>query len=187
MTEIEKIGYAKSFIDKLAVGVDPTSGVLISEWEVLANPRISKCLLYVSGLLNKMIQNPALVEQMDQKSAWKINESVLACISCTENSVSLREMAKRINAALNSSRRFTAAPINAWLLKQGYLELHETGKGGRRKCPTPKGEKLGIFEEEYLDFYGKLRKSVRCNVQAQQFIRAHLAEILALNGKSTLD
>lgn len=50
MTEIEKIAYAKSFIDKLAIGIDPTDGTLIPDSEVVLNPRLSKCFLYVINI-----------------------------------------------------------------------------------------------------------------------------------------
>ena len=55
MTELEKIAYAKSFIDKLAIGIDPTDGTLIPDGEVATNPRLSKCFLYVSDILSKIL------------------------------------------------------------------------------------------------------------------------------------
>ena len=54
MTEIEKIAYAKSFIDKLAIGIDPTDGTIIPEGDIALNPRLSKCFLYVADILSKI-------------------------------------------------------------------------------------------------------------------------------------
>ena len=56
MTELEKIEYAKSFIDKLAIGINPTDGTLIPQEDVVNNPRLSKCFLYVSDLLSQIIR-----------------------------------------------------------------------------------------------------------------------------------
>ena len=44
MTENEKILYAKSFIDKMANGVNPLDNTPIPEGELLNNVRISRCL-----------------------------------------------------------------------------------------------------------------------------------------------
>ena len=57
MTEQEKILYAKSFIDKMANGVNPLDNTPIPEGELLNHVRISRCLFYVSELLEKMAEN----------------------------------------------------------------------------------------------------------------------------------
>lgn len=44
MTEIEEIKYAKSFIESLARGVNPLSGEMVPDDEVINNVKISRCL-----------------------------------------------------------------------------------------------------------------------------------------------
>ncbi len=71
MTEIEKIAYAKSFIDKLAIGIDPTNGTLIiPDGEVALNSRLSKCFLYVADILSKIIDNPTALAEMFKTNEW---------------------------------------------------------------------------------------------------------------------
>ena len=41
MTELEKIAYTKTFIDKLANGINPLDDTQIPEGEVAANPRMA--------------------------------------------------------------------------------------------------------------------------------------------------
>lgn len=43
MTELEKIEYAKSFIDKLANGINPLDDTPISETDIVNNVRLSRC------------------------------------------------------------------------------------------------------------------------------------------------
>lgn len=69
MTEIEKIAYAKSFIDQLAIGVNPIDGTRIPDGEVATNPRLSKCFFYVSDLLSRMINE----KTQNSKPSKKVN------------------------------------------------------------------------------------------------------------------
>ena len=57
MTEVEKIEYAKSFIDKLANGINPLDDTAIKEDDVVNNVRLSRCFFYVSDVLRQVIEN----------------------------------------------------------------------------------------------------------------------------------
>ena len=57
MNELETMQRAKMYIDNLANGVDPLTGEVISDDSVINNVRISRCLFYVSGVLEKVIAN----------------------------------------------------------------------------------------------------------------------------------
>ena len=54
MTELEKIAYAKSFIDKLANGINPLDGTPIPEGDITNNVRLSRCFFYVSDILGQV-------------------------------------------------------------------------------------------------------------------------------------
>ena len=57
MTELEKIAYAKSFIDKLANGINPVDDTPIPEGDIANNVRLSRCFFYVSDILRQVIEN----------------------------------------------------------------------------------------------------------------------------------
>ena len=57
MTEIEKIEYAKAYIDKLANGINPLTDQPIPDHELLNHVRISRCLFYVSDVLRQVAEN----------------------------------------------------------------------------------------------------------------------------------
>ena len=65
MTDLEKIAYAKSFIDKLAAGIDPTDDSLIPEGDVAAKARIVGCFSYVSEVLGKLTNAPDTVAERE--------------------------------------------------------------------------------------------------------------------------
>ena len=57
MTELEKIAYAKSFIDKLANGINPLDDTSIPEGDIANNVRLSHCFFYVSDILCQVYAN----------------------------------------------------------------------------------------------------------------------------------
>ena len=178
MTEIEKIAYAKSFIDKLAIGIDPTDGTFIPDSEVALNPRLSKCFLYVSDILSKNIDNPSALAEMYKTNEWIVTAELVARIECSALKVSISAFAKRINDALRSTRRFTATELNNWLLNEGYLTKVATSVNKMIKRPTQKGVNLGITTEKVMKENGQAKYYVRCNMNAQRFIRDHLSKII---------
>lgn len=184
MTEIEKIAYAKSFIDKLATGIDPTDGTLIPDGEVALNPRLSKCFLYVADILSKIIENPSALAEMNKTNEWIVTPDVLVRIECSALRVGISTFAKRVNDALRSTRKFTATEINNWLLHEGYLTRIATSDNKMTKRPTQKGVNLGITTDEVMKENGRAKYYVRCNVNAQRFIRDHLSEIIEFSKTS---
>jgi len=44
MTELEKIAYAKSYIEKLANGINPLTNQEVPESDIINNVKISRCL-----------------------------------------------------------------------------------------------------------------------------------------------
>ena len=57
MTDLEKIEYAKSFIDKLANGINPLDDSPIPDNDIANNVRLSRCFFYVSDILRQVIEN----------------------------------------------------------------------------------------------------------------------------------
>jgi hypothetical protein len=53
MTELEKIEYAKGFIDKLANGINPIDNSIVPEDDIVNNVRLSRCFFYVSDILRQ--------------------------------------------------------------------------------------------------------------------------------------
>ena len=186
MTELEKIEYAKSFIDKLAMGVDPTNGNLIPDGDVALNPRLSKCFLYIADILSKIINNPSALAEIHRVNEWTVTPDVLARIECSAMRVSISAFAKRVNDALRSRRKFTAAEINKWLLHEGYLVRIITSDNKMTKRPTQNGINIGITADEVLKENGRVKYYIRCNVNAQRFIKEHLSDIIEFSKASVV-
>lgn len=178
MTELEKIAYAKSFIDKLAAGVDPTDGSPVPEGDVAARSRVVGCFSYVSDILGRLVDHPDAVTDLYRAPEWRVTPKVLAAIECSDRYVSLSSFANRIDCALCSQRKFTVHPINAWLMANGYLEEIQSAQGRSLKRPTQKGIDNGFLIEQRVSDTGRITLAIRLNYFAQCCIRDHLGQIV---------
>ena len=57
MREQKLMQRAKMYLDKMAQGIDPISGKPVPTTECICQERISKCLIYVSGILENLIDD----------------------------------------------------------------------------------------------------------------------------------
>lgn len=181
MTDLEKIAYAKSFLDKLASGIDPTTDALIPEGDVAAKSRVVGCYTYVSEVLAKLINSPATIKDLYRVQGRTVTSDVLSRVVCSQFPVSIQEFARRIDAALGSTDKFTAHDLNPWLIHNGYIEKLIDYRDKSTKRPTQKGIDIGIIVQQTTTTTGRVVSSVRLNLFAQQFIRDHLSEIVAFS------
>jgi len=172
MTEIEKILYAKSFIDKMANGVNPLDNTPIPEGELLNHVRISRCLFYVSELLEKMAETGGEKKKTEPKIPFFATEEQIAKFDYTFHPITASEIIKRMDEAVGNPRMKSVAVqfVNRWLIEEGYLfNDSEVISGKPQKMPTQKGSGLGItatLKEGKAGPYMSLQYST----QAQKFI-----------------
>lgn len=178
MTELEKIKYAKSFIDKLANGSNPLDDSLIPDGDVVNNVRISRCFFYVSDILQQVIDNGGTsptTSQKNKKEKFKLTEDVVSNLPLSEEPLTTKEIANLLNRYIDqeSMQKISPATINRWLKKLGFLEITYTANGKRKKIPTDQGLQIGLFAEDRSNIYGSYTV-VLFTASAQQFIYDNL-------------
>ena len=127
MTELEKIAYAKSFIDKLANGVNPLDDTPIPEGDIANNVRLSRCFFYVSDILRQVIDNGGL--EPDNRSArprkqeFNISASARERLLLSDKPLTVSDIANNLNIHINTetTKKISAASINDWLLSNGFI------------------------------------------------------------------
>ncbi len=174
MTEIEKIEYAKSFIDKLANGINPLDDTPIPEGDIANHVRLSRCFFYVSGILQQVIDRGGTAEfrpTKPRKKEFSLTAEERSRLEISEISLSVSEIAGSLNSVIDpeTTKKVSAATINNWLLCEGLLETVPLPNGKNRKQPTPHGNAIGIYTEERMGQYGPY-VAVRFLPLAQQFI-----------------
>lgn len=183
MTDLEKIEYTKSFIDKLANGINPLDDTPIPDGDLLNNVRISRCMFYVSDILGKVISNNGFSKRSsdNDKAPFYINPEQLMKFEFSQEPIGVTEISKRINCLIdeNTMKRLKVTSITEWLVDIDML-YNETINSKKRKRPTQQGLSLGITENIYEGQYGEYRKLLY-NAAAQHFIIDNMEAITEKN------
>ncbi len=159
MTEIEKIEYAKLFIDKLANGINPLDDNPIPDGDIVNNVRLSRCFFYVSDILRQVIENGGVNAQRVKKvkkQAFTLTPEQRLNISISETPLTVSEIADYLNTLIDidAMTKITATMITNWLVEAGLLEVYERNDGKKSKKATSAGSQMGIITEERSGQYG---------------------------------
>ena len=184
MTELEKVAYAKSFIDKLANGINPIDGNPIPDGDIVNNVRLSRCFFYVSELLQREIDRENAKAKKEKKAELKTVASTdeqLQKIEYSSRPISATALAKKINLLYEdgSVRKLSYRQIIAWLLKIGMIEYVKLESGKMKRQPTKQGEEVGIVLSFWDKGYGANVPVIMYSEAAQRFIVDNIDAVVA--------
>ncbi len=185
MTELEIMQRAKQYIDALANGYDPLSGQPVRDDDVVNQVRVSRCLFYVSGVLQKVIDNGGEVQKKKVPRSQKAPFALLPEQIVQLKPHSSQQSASRITASINElidtekMQKLKTTDITSWLLSIGMLQDIETSSGRKRKFPTPDGEMLGMKETSFINEQGVPTQYTVYDKNAQQFIFDNMETLIA--------
>ena len=191
MTEGEKIAYAKSFIDKLANGINPLDNTPIPENDIANNVRLSRCFFYVSSILQKEIERERRKESKANKPKPKtkrlpfsITPEQLQRFEYASMPISISAMRSKINwlvreeIAEKKIEKFPYRKINYWLQDIGMIEWREWENGRYKLFPTPAGEAIGLVLQIWEN-YGRRSPTIYLSEEAQHFIIDNIEAVMA--------
>ncbi len=184
MTELEKIKYTKTFIDKLANGINPVDNTEIPSDDVVNNIRISRCLFYVSDILAEIIKNGGTAKKSNNdKLPFAISPEQIADIPVTEAPVGISSFVKLINEQIDveTYNKLKITTVTEWLVEIDLLFV-ETFYGKRRKMPTEKGKGMGISVNQYKNEYGE-HQMVVYDKRMQRFILDNMDTLIEKNNR----
>jgi hypothetical protein len=191
-TEIEKLERARLYIEQLANGVDPISGLELPEDSALNQVRLSRCFFYVADVLGQVIANGGQVQRATGSTSpllppfelpMELREQIPI-----EQSVMIKRFTESINALadLSAMRKLKMTAFTGWLVAQGYLR-EDMFNGKRRKVVTDKGRAAGITDEQRQGQHGGYTATLY-DENAQRLMIARLDEIIALsNGTQEME
>lgn len=182
MTDLEKIAYAKSFIDQLAEGVNPLDGTPIPEGDIANNVRLSRCFFYVSDILRQVIDNggvaPVKAIKTGGKPEFSLSAEAKEKFEISDAPIYISDIVEQLNALSGEDTlRLPTTTVTGWLAAQGFLETVVKQDGKNTKRPTAQGESIGILTEERSGMYGPYTV-VLYTAEAQGFILDHLDAII---------
>ena len=179
MTEIEKIQYARGFIDKLANGINPLNNTAIPENEVINNVRIARCMFYVSDLLRRLADNGGIIQKPKPTIPFAITVEQLSKYPFSDTPVTVSRMAENINSLIDTEnmKPLSYKDITQWLMNLKLLQ-EEIGHDGKKvKRPTEEAGSFGISVEERQGHY-RIYHVVVYDRKAQEFIIHNMQSIL---------
>lgn len=178
MTELETMQRAKMYLDKLATGTDPITDQPVPPGDSLNNPRLSRCFRYISGILEKVIQNGGQVGPVE-KLPFTITPEQLAQVQLTGEPLRIADFVDRILRTTNyeGMKKLSPVKLTNWLVKNGFLAQESTPDGRNRRIPTPKGEALGI-SAKMCDYSGTEYLGIFYDSNAQRFLLENIPSII---------
>lgn len=187
MNEVEKLSYAKMYIDKLANGINPLDDTEIPADDIVNNVRLSRCFFYISDILRQVIESKENDKTKSAKStrtpktAFQLTPEQISKYEFTKVPISASEIVKKINGLIDidSMKRLQYKDVTAWLIEEQYLYEEKTLKGSGLKRPTELGMQIGISTEMRTGMYGTYAVVVYNNI-AQAFILEKINEIIDL-------
>lgn len=184
MTEVEKIAYARMYIEKLANGINPLTDKAVPDTDLINNVRISRCFFYVSDLLKQLEAHGGIPKKKEKakKLPFQLSYEERSKFVFSEEPIPISEIAKRINdlANIEQMTKLNYKHIIDWLIALGALEVTTGTDGKSVKRPTPRGAELGISTEQ-REGQNRAYTVIVYNYDAQQFILDNLDAIIALS------
>ncbi len=175
MNDLDVMIRAKQYLENLANGIDPLSGNELPDSDIVNNVRISRCLFYVSGILQKVIDNGGEVQReklkKSQRAEFSLTAEQSAALTPENDDLFISKVANIINAQIDeyTMKKLKSGDITAWLMSKELLtEVIINGKP--HKNPTEAGENIGITLYQYMTPNGVVVKNCVYSSEAQQFI-----------------
>ena len=184
MTELEKIAYAKTYIEKLANGINPLTDQPVSDADSINNVRISRCLFYVSDLLRQIVENGGVsrIKTKTAKVPFQLDYEARKNFRYSETPIPISEITRRINELIQSEdmKKLNYKSISDWLIQAGFLVLVTNDDGSTTRKPTDNGIQMGITLEQRQG-QNRVYAVVVYNKVVQQFILDNLDAAIELS------
>lgn len=168
--DINLVQHAKDYIDDLAKGVNPLSKQAVPDDEIINNVKISRCLFYVSDILNEVIKNGGL----GKKSRANLDDFDVSAIdfdkfNYSQRAITISVIVRNINELKpETMKKLKVTAITNWLVDIGMLHIVQVN-GKNHKRPTAEGIAIGLTQTEKQGQYGTYF-AVEYDLSAQHFI-----------------
>ena len=182
-TELEVMIHAKSYLDKLANGINPLTGEALPDTDIVNQVRISRCLFFVSDVLRQVIENGGLKKASKAaRIPFELTAEQINRFQLFEQPIFISAITERINSLTENEnmRKLSHRSITAFLEREGFLVQYSDSQGKTKREPTDRGMELGITTEERTSQHGDYRV-VLYDKNAQQFILDHMSQIAEIN------
>lgn len=182
--ELNKLESAKEFLGKLANGINPINDEFIPNDDTVNDVRISRCLFYVTDVLNQLIEaNGNIQNKKTRKKQLSVSDINYNMYEYSEKPILVSQVASNINALVNdTTKKLKTTSITNWLVEIGMLKIFEKN-GKHYKLPTESGVNIGIVTENKISQKGFPYTVILYSKSAQEFIIDNLESVVEFNNR----
>lgn len=182
MLDISELLKLKEQMDKLAVGIDPTTDVAFSQDTILNDVNLKRAFENTAKLLEFILCSGGEFIKKDSRKKYEfsITEEQKANIVISNKPIPISTFAYMINDVVDTRymKKLRATQITTWLMTNGYLEEIEHEDGKIFKVVTDKAKTIGITADPKENSYGRKYEINMYDECAQKFILDNLDYIL---------
>lgn len=177
MDEKRLVEHANNYIKQMAKGINPLTGEVVSDNDLINNVKISRCLFYVSEMLDNYC-NYLKKDNRGKKIKFYAKSSDLIHFMYSEEPIYVSEIVDKINECIkrDDMKKLSTKHISNWLVSKGFLTTYTKENGKVSKKPTSLGVNLGIKPIIKNGKNGSYIANVY-NINAQRFIVDNIEEI----------
>lgn len=161
------------WLSMLSRGIDPVTGIQITDDTILNNKRIRKALAEAATIIESLHGNDlSLLKTAACASCIRIPSGVAP--------MTISELCHLIDDSTDVpySKSLRPQVVTAWLERRGYLRMSDYSEGYPCRRATAEGEKLGIRSIARTGKNGSIYYLNRYNSNACNFILSHLEAIV---------
>ena len=186
-TDLEIMIHAKTYLDKLANGINPLTDEALEETDVVNQVRISRCLFYTADVLRQLIERGGLTRIPSSKTPkaaripFALSKEQIDRFQFFEQPIFITAFTERINSLHEKNmKRLRRRSILTFLEQEGYIFEAIDSIGRVKRKPTKQGFDLGLSTVDKSGKDGDYTV-ILYNKNAQQYILDHLDQIAEIN------
>lgn len=188
MNKLEKLERAKTYIEKLANGIDPITGSAAADGDVINNVRVSRCFFYVVDILRQVIENGGMVGkpqkgEKEKKQKFSITFEELSHFSVSDIPIPVSVFARQVNDLISPEvpmMKLSYKSVIRFLVDSDLLTESTDADGKIMRRPTAVGKTFGIKTEERVGAKGPYTV-ILYDRNAQQFLLDNMNAIVDIN------
>lgn len=138
----ERIAQLQGYVELLAKGIDPFTGEVASEGDVLNNVSVTRCLFEVNDLLKEVIRELPRIGRR-KRHPFVYDEALSAKIEIKKHPITLSQLVRNIVAVYGRENRVTYYDLLPLLVERGYLR--ENPEGNPKYIAAEGAEQYGVL------------------------------------------
>ena len=169
-----KLIVAIDWINKLANGMNPIDGRVLPDSDIVNNVHVSRCLFYVSSLLEGVGKKSSQRKLHELK--FQLTPEIASKVFIAERT-GIAMFVKEINKVIPENMQpLAASKVTQWLVSVGYLVEQQSSDGRKYKAPTELGTSIGLTSAWRKGSQGQYL-AISYNANAQHFILENLFKL----------